>query len=156
MTSSLKARPYREDREVALRTSEARHRLSQVQSLANLRLLRRDRAFEEVTQARLQWTEAQEKLAEVLLAAQGAIVHLQGMQKQIDVVVHAGATELREIHRMNDAVNRARFEVERLQRLHDRSYVVVYRTAYALEQQQAAAHACALAYERIVECRKSL
>jgi hypothetical protein len=156
MPSSHSTRVFRDDREAPSRTAAERQRSSQLQLLANLRLLRRDRALEEVAGAKLELSKAQRAMAEVGERLEASKSCLNQTNTLIDALVQTGAAELREIHRGNDAVNRARFEVDRHERQHDRSYVAVYRADMALGQCEQAARASALAYERISECKNSL
>lgn len=156
MPSSRSAPVFRDDREAPSRTAAERQQAAQLQSLASLRLLRRDRALEEMAVARLELSRAQQAMAEIGQRLEASTTCLKHTQTLIDALVKTGAAELREIYRGNDAVNRARFEMDRHERQHDRSYVAVYRADIAVGECEQAARASALAYERISECKKSL
>ncbi len=119
----------------------------------SLRLLRRDRAFEEVSEVERRRVACEIRLAEAGAAIVAAKEELQLRHREIDVVVVAGSTELRTIHRMNDAAERARFDVERFYRQQDRLAVMLERIRSELDDRKVAAHACALDYERISECK---
>jgi hypothetical protein len=156
MASSRSPRVFRDDREAPSRTAAERHQAAQLRALADLRLLRRDRALEEVAVARLELSKARQAMDEVGRRLEASNTCLERTETLIDALVQTGAAELRQIHRGNDAVNRARFEKERHERLHDRSYAAVYRADRAMDQCEQVARVSALAYERIAECRKSL
>lgn len=121
--------------------------------MTSLRLLRRDRAFEEVAEVQRRLAACEKRLVEAGESIVAAKVELRFRHSEIDAIVHTGATELRVIHRMNDAAERARFDVERYYRQQDRLTVMVERMGLELQDQKVAAHACALDYERISECK---
>lgn len=155
MASSRKHHVFRDDRSPPSRTAAERLQTTQVRALTSLRLLRRDRAFEEVAEVQLRLTACEKRLMEAGQAIVVAQEELRLRHGEIDVIVQAGATELRVIHRMNDAAERARFDVERYYRQQDRLAVMVERIEQELQNQKVAAHVCALDYERISECKTS-
>ncbi|MGJ7579330.1 hypothetical protein ACSFA3_04030 [Variovorax sp. RHLX14] len=155
MASSRKHHVFRDDRPPPSRTAAERLQAKQVHALTALRLLRRDRAFEEVAEVQLRHAACEKRLIEAGQAIVAAQAELRVRHGEIDVIVRAGATELRVIHRMNDAAERARFDVERFYRQQDRLAMMLERIGQELESQKAAAHSCALDYERISECKTS-
>ena len=155
MASSRKHHVFRDDRPPPSRTAAERLQTTQVRALTALRLLRRDRAFEEVAEVQLRLTACERRLIEAGQAIVAAQAELRLRHNEIDVIVQAGATELRVIHLMNDAAERARFDVERYYRQQDRLAVMVERIEQELQEQKVAAHTCALDYERISECKTS-
>lgn len=155
MGSSRKQHVFRDDRPPPSRTAAERLQATQVRSLTSLRLLRRDRAFEAVTEVQGRLSACEQRLADAGKAIVAATVELQSRQGEIDLIVRAGTTELRVIHRMNDAAERARFDVERYYRQQDRLALMAERIGQELNEQKAEAHACALDFERISECKTS-
>ena len=129
--------------------------MAQVRALTSLRMLRRDRAFEEVAEVQLRLSACERRLEEAGQSIVAARSELRLRHRDIDVIVDAGSTELRTIHRMNDAAERARFDVERVLRHDDRLTLIAERIGLELQEQRVAAHACALDYERISECKTS-
>lgn len=156
MVSSRRQHVFRDDRPPPSRTAAERLQATQVRALTSLRLLRRDRAFETVVEVQSRLSACEHRLVEAGQAIVAALTVLQVRQGEIDLVVHAGATELRVIHRMNDAAERARFDVERYRRQQDRLAVMVGRIGLELQERKADAHTCALDFERISECKTSL
>lgn len=155
MASSRKPHVFRDDRQAPSLTAAERMQARQIRALTSLRLLRRDRAFEEVAEVQRRLAACEGRLVEAGRAIVEAKTELCARQGEIDVVVHAGATELRVIHRLNDAEERARFDVERHYRQQDRLAAMSARIADELQARRAAAHGCALDYERISECKTS-
>lgn len=153
MASSRKQHVFRDDRPPTRQTSAERLQAVQVRALMSLRSLRRDRAFEEVAEIERRLVACETRLLEAGEAIVAAKAELRLRHREIDVVVIAGATELHTIHRMNDAAERARFDVERFYRQQDRLAVMLERISAELSDQKVAAHACALDYERISECK---
>ena len=153
MASSRKQHVFRDDRPPPSRTAAERLQATQVRALTSLRLLRRDRAFEDVAEIQRRLSACEKRLHEAGQAIVAAKSELRLRHREIDVIVDAGATELRVIHRMNDAAERARFDVERYHRQQDRLAAMAAHIGLELQQQKVAAHTCALDYERISECK---
>ncbi|MGI4776871.1 MAG: hypothetical protein ACRYGA_01925 [Janthinobacterium lividum] len=156
MASSRRRHVFRDDRPPPSRTAAERLQATQIRALTSLRMLRRDRAFEMVAEVQSRLSACENRLVEAGRAIVEATTALRSRQGEIDVIVHAGATELRVIHRMNDAAERARFDVERHYRQQDRLAVMVDRIGQELQERKADAHTCALDFERISECKISL
>jgi hypothetical protein len=157
MASSSSPRKFRDDPQpTPRRTAAERQRSSQMDALAGLRRLRRDRALEETAVARLDLANAVHHHEATGLRLENANHHLGHTHALVDTMVRAGAAELRQIYRGTDAVRYARFDVERHERQLDRCEVNVDRAGLALRQREEAARASALAYERISECKKWL
>jgi hypothetical protein len=157
MPSSANARKFTDEPERMVRkTAVERQRASQMEALAGLRRLRRDRALEDTAGARLGLDKAEQYREATGQRLQDANRHLGHTHALVDAMVRTGGADLRQIHRGTDATRYARFDVERHERQLDRCHAIVDRAGLELQQREEAARASALAYERIFECKKWL